>query len=699
MKWLELNNQVNVIENGFYQLEKDKEAVHSYFVDYVNQNTVFFHDLREKIDYLLENNYYDKELFAKYKFSEIKAIFKLAYKYEFRFQSYMAAAKFYEQYALQTDDGERFLERYEDRVSVVAMYLGDGNVELAKGHVETMMEQNYQPATPTFLNAGRARGGEKISCFIMETEDSTEGIMYAINSGAQLSRRGGGVGIGLSKLRAHTDPIKGIDGCAGGVVGVAKLLEDTFIYFNQLGQRPGSCVAYLNIFHDDIDAFLDTKRINVDEAIRLSKLSIGVLIPDKFMELVISGEPYYTFSPYSVYKEYNVYLDDIDMSEWYDIFLENPKIKKYKRDARKMITKIAACQQESGYPYLIFIDNANRQNALKRIGRIKNSNLCVEIFQISHSSIVKGFGSTENVWGEDISCVLGSLNLVNIIENNSFEKTIKHAIYGLNTVVNYNVIPEVPSVTNGNESTRAVGLGLMNLHGLYAKNGILYGNPDSVELADIVGMMKKYYTLKASMEYAREYGIVFKGFKESEYYTGEVFAPYIETKYEPTFPKVIAVLNGIYIPTQEDWENLWRLVQEFGIANGYQEAIAPNASTGYLMNATPSVLPITKLIEIRTYEKLKAIYPVPYLSPETIGYYVEAYDMDQKKMIDVIAALQKHVDQGISTTLFIKSDATTKDLVQYYMYAWRKKLKSLYYTRTKKIANVEEALGCESCMV
>jgi ribonucleoside-diphosphate reductase alpha chain len=533
----------------------------------------------------------------------------------------------------------------------------------------------------------------------METEDSTEGIMYAINSGAQLSRRGGGVGIGLSKLRAHTDPIKGIDGCAGGVVGVAKLLEDTFIYFNQLGQRPGSCVAYLNIFHDDIDAFLDTKRINVDEAIRLSKLSIGVLIPDKFMELVISGEPYYTFSPYSVYKEYNVYLDDIDMSEWYDIFLENPKIKKYKRDARKMITKIAACQQESGYPYLIFIDNANRQNALKRIGRIKNSNLCVEIFQISHSSIVKGFGSTENVWGEDISCVLGSLNLVNIIENNSFEKTIKHAIYGLNTVVNYNVIPEVPSVTNGNESTRAVGLGLMNLHGLYAKNGILYGNPDSVELADIVGMMKKYYTLKASMEYAREYGIVFKGFKESEYYTGEVFAPYIETKYEPTFPKVIAVLNGIYIPTQEDWENLWRLVQEFGIANGYQEAIAPNASTGYLMNATPSVLPITKLIEIRTYEKLKAIYPVPYLSPETIGYYVEAYDMDQKKMIDVIAALQKHVDQGISTTLFIKSDATTKDLVQYYMYAWRKKLKSLYYTRTKKIANVEEALGCESCMV
>jgi ribonucleoside-diphosphate reductase alpha chain len=288
---------------------------------------------------------------------------------------------------------------------------------------------------------------------------------------------------------------------------------------------------------------------------------------------------------------------------------------------------------------------------------------------------------------------------VNVIENNSFERTIKHAVYGLNTVVNYNVIPEVPSVTNGNESTRAIGIGKMNLHGLFAKNAILYGSEESVQLADILGMMTKYYAIKASAEYAQEYGVVFKGFEESEYNTGEVFQPYMEIEYVPTFEKVAKVLEGIHIPTTEDWVNLWTFVKENKMANGYLEAIAPNASTGYLMNATPSVGPITKIIESRKYGKLHAIYPIPYLSPETLGYYVDAYEMDQKKYLDVIAALQKHVDQGISTTLYIKSGSTTKELVQNYMYAWRKGLKSLYYTRTKKQAAMEETYGCESCMV
>jgi ribonucleoside-diphosphate reductase alpha chain len=693
-KWTELNHEVKVLKDGAYQLEKDKEAVYHYFVDYVNKNTVFFHDLREKLDYLY-NEYYERPIFDKYTFTQIKNVFKKAYSYKFRFKSYMAAVKFYENYALKTNDGARFLERYEDRVSAVALTLGDGDYQLALDLTEQMMLQNYQPATPTFLNAARKRSGKHVSCFILETPDSTEGIQHSIHASAQLSRQGGGVGIGLSKIRARNEPIKGVENCAGGPVGVAKMLENTFLYFDQLGQRNGSGVAYLSVFHSDIDEFLDTKRINVDDNIRLKTLSIGVLVPDKFMELVKTGEAFYTFAPYSVFNTFGVHLDEIDMNEWYDKLVDSPTVIKTKKDARKLITKIAQVQQESGYPYVININNANREHVLKALGIIKGSNLCTEIFELSESSDIKGFGSTENEWGSDISCVLGSLNIVNLLENKDVPKGIKTAVYGLNTVVNHHEVEAVPSITNGNKKYRAIGLGIMNLHGYLAKNRILYGSKDSVEFADIFGALLRYHSIKSSMEYAKEFGVVFDGFEKSEYYTGEVYQKYIDSPPFPSNEKVLRLFDGTHLPTSEDWAQLREDVKEYGMANGYLNAIAPTGSISYLQNATASAMPITEIIETRTYGDLTSNYPMPFLD-EANGYYVPAYDMDMRDMIDVIAALQKHIDQGISTTLFMKSTATTKDLVKLYMYAWSKGLKSLYYTRTK-VANVLDE--CEACSI
>lgn len=227
-KYIELNNEVKNLVDGFYQIEKDKEAVRDYFISHVNEETVFFHNLREKLDYLIENEYYDEKVINQYTYQQVKTVFNIAYGKKFRFPSFMSAFKFYNNYALKTNDGKKYLERYEDRVAVNALYLAQGDYEKAKAHVRNLINQNYQPATPTFLNAGRKRSGRMVSCFLLDCPDTTEGIMYIVQSSAQLSRFGGGVGLNLSKLRASGEAIKGVENASSGVVGVAKLLEDTF---------------------------------------------------------------------------------------------------------------------------------------------------------------------------------------------------------------------------------------------------------------------------------------------------------------------------------------------------------------------------------------------------------------------------------------------------------------------------------------
>ena len=156
-----------------------------------------------------------------------------------------------------------------------------------------------------------------------------------------------------------------------------KLLDDAFNYANQLGQRRGAGAAYLNIFHWDVNEFLETKKINVDDKSRIQSLSIGLIVPHKFIELAEKDEDLYVFAPYSVYKAYGQHLDDMDMDVMYEELLANPNVKKKKlMKARDMLTKIAITQFESGYPYIMFRTNANKQHPLKGIGKVLCSNLC-----------------------------------------------------------------------------------------------------------------------------------------------------------------------------------------------------------------------------------------------------------------------------------------------------------------------------------
>lgn len=376
MRHIELNNEITQMQDGFYQLHKDKEAL-EVFMEEARENTVHFNSVAERMEYMKEHDYYYNVL-DEYSLEGVEGVYNIAYGENFEFQSYMAASKFYKDYALKTNDQKQYLESYEDRVAIVSLYLGRGDVAKAKQFASMIVKQNYQPATPTFLNAGRSRRGEMVSCFLLEMDDSLNSIGFNINTAMQLSKIGGGVALNLSKLRARGEQIKGIDNAASGVVPVMKLLEDSFSYANQLGQRKGAGAVYLNIFHWDIIEFLDTKKINADEKSRIQSLSIGIIIPSKFFELAEKNEPFHVFAPYTVFKEYGKHLDDIDIDEMYDELMSNPKVKKKPLDisARDMLIKIAMIQLESGYPYLMFKSNANNQHPLKDIGTVKMSNLC-----------------------------------------------------------------------------------------------------------------------------------------------------------------------------------------------------------------------------------------------------------------------------------------------------------------------------------
>lgn len=690
--YIKLNNEVMQKVDGFYQLEKDKLAV-SEFQNEVNKRLMKFPDGVQRIEWLIENDYY-VDFFEMYSKDSVAHIIDKVYTYKFEFQSYMAISKFYQGYALKTNDKKQYLETYEDRIIACALFLAQGDSLFAEELAEAMIKQEYQPATPTFQNAGKARGGEMISCFLLEMDDSLNSINYNLSTCGQLSKIGGGVAVNLSKLRSRGEAIKGVDGAASGVVPVMKLMEDTFSYVNQLGQRAGAGVANLNIFHWDIEEFLGTKKIATDEKSRLQTLSIGVVVPDKFVELAREGKDMYVFAPHTVYREYGVHLDDMDIDVVYEDLVANPNVRKRKIDPRGLLTNIARTQFESGYPYLMYKSNANKAHALKDIGQIKQSNLCQEIMQLQETSIINDYGVEDDI-KRDINCNLGSLNIVNVMENKSIAQAVEVAMRALTQVSDLSNIANAPSVAKANRELHAVGLGAMNLHGYLAKNKISYESKEARDFVRTFFMIVNFHSIMASALMAMERDAVFKDFEKSDYASGEYFKKYLETDYSPQTKKVQKLFEGINIPTPSDWEELMLCVKHNGMYHAYRMAIAPTQSIGYVQNATPSISPIVDIVERRTYGDSTTYYPMPYLSKQNFFFYKSAYEMDMMKMIDLVAEAQEHIDQGISTILYVDSNTSTRELVRYYLYAHHKGLKSLYYTRTKNLSISE----CSSCSV
>ncbi|MFD6727356.1 class 1b ribonucleoside-diphosphate reductase subunit alpha [Corynebacterium xerosis] len=696
-----LNALLNLYDDdGKIQFSKDREAARQYFLQHVNQNTVFFHNLKEKLDYLVENKYYDPIVLDKYQFEDVKALFKRAYAHKFRFQSFLGAYKYYTSYTLKTFDGKRYLERYEDRVCMVALTLADGDLDLAGHLVDEIISGRFQPATPTFLNSGKAQRGEPVSCFLLRIEDNMESIGRAINSSLQLSKRGGGVALLLSNLREQGAPIKHIENQSSGVIPVMKLLEDSFSYANQLGARQGAGAVYLHAHHPDILRFLDTKRENADEKIRIKSLSLGVVIPDITFELAKNNDDMYLFSPYDVERVYGTPFADVNISENYDDMVEDPRISKTKINARAFFQTLAEIQFESGYPYIMFEDTVNEANPIA--GRITHSNLCSEILQVSTPSTYHEDLSYDHI-GEDISCNLGSMNIAMAMDSPDFSATIETAIRGLTAVSEQTSIDSVPSIRKGNDKSHAIGLGQMNLHGYLGRERIHYGSEEGIDFTNIYFYCVLFEALKASNKIAKERGVKFGGFEESKYATGEFFDKYTDAEWVPATDRVKELFDAseISIPTQDDWRELKASIQEHGLFNRNLQAVPPTGSISYINNSTSSIHPIASKIEIRKEGKIgRVYYPAPHMDNDNLEYFQDAYEIGYEKIIDTYAAATQHVDQGLSLTLFFKDTATTRDINRAQIYAWRKGIKTIYYIRLRQVAlEGTEVQGCVSCML
>ncbi|MEJ3405610.1 class 1b ribonucleoside-diphosphate reductase subunit alpha [Rathayibacter sp. YIM 133350] len=699
MDYHSLNAMLNLYgPDGQIQFEKDREAAREYFLQHVNQNTVFFHSLKERLDYLVEKEYYEKAVLDQYSFEFITKLNDLAYSKKFRFETFLGAFKYYTSYTLKTFDGKRYLERFEDRVVMTALGLAQGDETLAVNLVEEIIGGRFQPATPTFLNTGKAQRGELVSCFLLRIEDNMESIARGINSALQLSKRGGGVALSLSNIREAGAPIKQIENQSSGIIPVMKLLEDSFSYANQLGARQGAGAVYLNAHHPDILRFLDTKRENADEKIRIKTLSLGVVVPDITFELAKKGEDMYLFSPYDVERVYGQPFGDISITEKYREMVDDPRIKKTKINAREFFQTIAEIQFESGYPYIVFEDTVNKANPIK--GRINMSNLCSEILQVNTPTTYNEDLSYKEI-GKDISCNLGSLNIALTMDSPDFGKTVETAIRGLTAVSNMSHISSVRSIEDGNDKSHAIGLGQMNLHGYLARERIFYGSEEGIDFTNIYFYTVLFHALRASNRIAIERQQAFEGFADSKYASGEFFDKYTDAAWLPSTARVQELFDnaGVHIPTQEDWLALKASVQQYGIYNQNLQAVPPTGSISYINNSTASIHPIASKIEIRKEGKLgRVYYPAAFMTNDNLDYYQDAYEIGYEKVIDTYAAATQHVDQGLSLTLFFKDSATTRDINRAQIYAWKKGIKTIYYIRLRQMAlEGTELEMCVSC--
>ncbi|KEP70565.1 ribonucleotide-diphosphate reductase subunit alpha [Thioclava dalianensis] len=694
-----LNAMLNLYDaQGNIQLDADRMAARQYFLQHVNQNTVFFHSLDEKLGYLVEKGYYEGAVLDQYDRGFLHRIWEAAFARKFRFPTFLGAFKYYTSYTLKTWDGQRYLERYEDRVVMVALALARGDEALAMQIMDEVLSGRFQPATPTFLNAGKKARGEFVSCFLLRLEDNMESIGRGINSALQLSKRGGGVALMLSNIREHGAPIKGIENQSSGVIPVMKLLEDSFSYANQLGARQGAGAVYLHAHHPDILRFLDTKRENADEKIRIKTLSLGVVIPDITFELAKKNAEMYLFSPHDVERVYGCAFSEISITEKYHEMVADQRIRKRKIKARDFFQTLAEIQFESGYPYIMFEDTVNRANPIA--GRITMSNLCSEILQVAEPSRFNDDLSYAQM-GTDISCNLGSLNIARTMDGGDLGATVGAAIRALSAVSEMSAIDSVPSIRKGNDESHAIGLGQMNLHGFLARERIHYASPEGVDFTSAYFAAIAYHALRASNELARIHGQSFKGFETSKYADGSFFDKYTERDWLPETETVTALFErfGITLPTRADWADLREAVMQGGLYNRNLQAVPPTGSISYINNSTSSIHPITAKIEIRKEGKIgRVYYPAPYMSNDNLDYYRDAYEIGPEAIIDIYAAASEHVDQGLSLTLFFPAEATTRDINRAQIYAWKRGIKTIYYIRLRQSAlEGTEVEGCVSC--
>ncbi|MBC1361735.1 ribonucleoside-diphosphate reductase subunit alpha [Listeria welshimeri] len=596
---------------------------------------------------------------------------------------------------LATDSERNVYELPQERWLTIALYLmqnepKEKRMKLVEEAYWALSNLYMTVATPTLANAGKV-GGQLSSCFIDTVDDSLQGIYDSNTDVARVSKHGGGVGAYLGYVRSTGAAIRGVKGASGGVIPWIKQLNNTAVSVDQLGQRKGAIAVYLDVFHKDIESFLDLRLNNGDQRLRAHDVFTAVCIPDIFMEAVERRGEWYLFDPHEVKAKKGWYLQDFydeskgigTFREKYEELVADETISKKIVKAIDIMKRIMMSQLETGNPFMFYRDEVNRMNPNKHEGMVYSSNLCTEIMQnMSPTKMIQEIISGDQIVitkqaGDFVVCNLSSVNLGRAVlaeEEGTLERLIDVEVRMLDNVIDLNELP-VPQATITNQKYRSIGLGTFGWHHLLALKNIAWDSEEAEKYADELYEQINYLAIRASNKLAQEKG-AYKVFKGSDWNTGEYFA---RRNYN-----------------SPEWQELAKEVAEKGLRNAYLVAVAPNMSTAQIAGSTASIDPIYSAF----YYEEKKDYRRPVIAPDlnlsTYPYYEKgAYKVDQFASVRQNGRRQRHVDQSLSFNFYVPSGIKASKLLELHMTAWNEGLKTTYYVRSNDI-DVEECEWCSS---
>jgi ribonucleoside-diphosphate reductase alpha chain len=544
-------------------------------------------------------------------------------------------------------------------------------------------------ATPTLSNA-RKPYHQLSSCFIDTVPDSLDGIYRSIDSFAKVSKFGGGMGLYFGKVRAAGSTIRGFKGAAGGVIRWIKLANDTAVAVDQLGVRQGAVAVYLDVWHKDLPEFLTLRTNNGDDRMKAHDVFPAVCYPNLFWKQAkenIEGD-WYLMCPHEILTVKGWALEDSYGAQWEERYLDcvnDSRIHKRIIPIKDIIRLVLKSAVETGTPFTFNRDIVNEANPNSHRGIIYSSNLCTEIAQ-NMSGVEQVDQQIQTVDGETVVvtvtkpgdfvvCNLASLSLGNIDLTDTKELTelTRSAIRALDNVIDLNFFP-VPYAKVTNLRYRPVGLGISGYHHMLAKNGISWESEEHLEFTDQVFEAINYAAIEASCDFAEEKGS-YDFYEGSEWQTGAYFDK-----------------RGY---CSKEWKHLREKVAAHGIRNGWLIAIAPTSSTSMIAGTTAGLDPVMNRYYLE--EKKNGLVPrvAPDLTPETFWKYKNAHYIDQRWSVRAAGIRQRHVDQAQSMNLYITNDYTLRQVLELYILAWEKGVKTIYYVRSKSL-EVDECEACSS---
>ena len=636
---------------------------------------------------------------------------------------YLGIQTLYDRYFIHIK--ERRMESPQAFYMRVAMglCLNEENKEEKAIEIYNMMSEfRYSPSTPTLFNSGTQRS-QLSSCYLSTVHDSIDGIFGTIHGQARLSKYAGGLGVDWTPVRSSGSYIQGTNGKSSGLVPWLKIFNDTLVGVNQGGKRKGAGCAYLEIWHLDVEDFLDLRKNTGDDRRRCHDMNTALWIPDEFMEHVRKEDDWYLFDPAECPDLHETYGEKFSkLYRHYKKMADQGEIKSFiKISAKDLWKKCLKSLFETGHPWVTFKDPSNIRYSNKHAGVVHSSNLCTEILLHTKPTVYNEGDIVER--GETAVCNLASINLSNhvkvrTIDWKKLQKTVEVAVRGLDNVINLNFYP-TEEARNSNIKNRPIGLGIMGTHDMLHKLGINYDSPEAVALCDKVQEFISLHAIKTSALLANEKG-TYPTFGGSEWDRGNFPID--------TFCELMYQRNPSAVPddkesfeTFEEWDSVRELVSNYGMRNSNVMAIAPTATISYIQGCSQSIEPDYSVLFVYStlsgeftminehfvnaakkrgiwsqalVDALKSVdgdvTALVDLDESLKQEFKNAFDVDFHTLIEAASARQKWIDMGQSLNLYNKHESL-KYLNDMYLYAWEKGLKTTYYLRSKAATRLEKS--------